>query len=117
MFKLIDHYNFELTHIPGKENIPADVLSRLDHTTREMPDIPSHIPAQEIRAVQTRQSTKITKDLEEMAIRGEEDEEYRRLIKAIEDGENFENFEEGHEFAKYKSEWKNLKVIKTRGGD
>ena len=73
MFKLISLYNFVLTHIPGKENIPADVLSRLDHTTREMPDIPSHIPARAIRAVPTRQATKITKDLEEMAIRGQED--------------------------------------------
>ena len=28
MFELIAHYNFDLTHIPGKENVPADVLSR-----------------------------------------------------------------------------------------
>ena len=42
MLELICHYNFELVHIPGKENIPADVLSRLDHTTREMPDIALH---------------------------------------------------------------------------
>ena len=63
MFELISHYNFEMVHIPGNENIPVDVLSRLDHTTREMPDIASHIPARAIRAVQTRQSTKITKDL------------------------------------------------------
>ena len=73
MFELICHYNFELVHIPGKENIPADVLSQLDHTTREMPDIASHIPARAIRAVQTRKSTNVTKDLEEIAIRGQED--------------------------------------------
>ena len=72
MFELICHYDFELIHIPGRANITADDLSRLDHTPKEMPEIRSHIPARSIRTEQTRQATtKVGKDLEEIAIRGQ----------------------------------------------
>ena len=64
------------------------MLFRLDHSTREMPEIASHIPARSILAVQTRQPMKITKDLEEIAMRGQDDQEYRRLMNLIEEGRN-----------------------------
>ena len=52
-----------------------------------------------------------------MAIRGQNDEEYNRLIELIEKGENFDKFGDDHKFAKYKTIWKNLKVVSTRGGN
>ena len=52
----IAHYNNRIKAIKGRENVPADVLSRMTNTLAELPDVdhfpPVHIV--EIKAVQTR---------------------------------------------------------------
>ena len=93
--KLTTHYDYTLIQIVGKSNMPAEVFSRLDHITTEMPDISSHVPVRSIRAVQTRQSSmKVTKDLEEMAIRGHNNKHYQQLMDLIKHGTNFQEQEE-----------------------
>ena len=52
----IAHYNYKIKAIQGKNNVPADVLSRMPNTRAEFPDVDHFIPVQvvEIKAVQTR---------------------------------------------------------------
>ena len=68
LFEKISHYSYQLHHIPGKENRPADVLSRLGHEACEFPEIPSHIPVRTVSAVQTRSSIRVAKDIVDMAV-------------------------------------------------
>ena len=48
-------------------------------------------------------------------MRGQDDEEYKRLMELIEEGRNFKNVDENHAFANFKSAWKNLNFLNTRG--
>ena len=86
LFEKISHYSFQIHHIPGKVNRPADVLSRLGHETCEFPEVPSHIPVRTIAAVQTRSGIKIAKDLVDMSVRALGDREYVELMEHIKTG-------------------------------
>ena len=52
----IAHYNYRVKAIKGKENVPADVLSRMPNTRADLPDMDHFIPVHvvDIKAVQTR---------------------------------------------------------------
>ena len=56
LFDKVAHYNFKIKAIKGKDNVPADVLSRMPNTMAELPDVDHFIPVHivEIKAVQTR---------------------------------------------------------------
>ena len=93
LFDKISHYNFQMKHISGEEDVPADVLSRLHTCTSEIQDINHFVPVQTIKvaAVQTRcGSLRVARDLIEMASRATEDADYQELIRIIEAGVNFE---------------------------
>ena len=56
LFEKIAHYNVNIKHIPGEDNVPADILSRLAHSSSELQDIDYYIPVKpvEIFVVQIR---------------------------------------------------------------
>ena len=100
MTSLLDkvaHYNYKIKAIKGKENVPADVLSRMPNTLAEFPDVDHFIPVHivEIKAVQARGGKlRISRDLVEMTGRAKKDEDYIELIRKVTTGVNFENLEE-----------------------
>ena len=120
MFNEISHYNFQIQHISGENNIPADVLSRMPNTSAELPDVDHFIPVQivEIKAVQTRGGKlRISRDLVEMADRAKKDDDYQELIRKVTGGVNFENLEEDDPHKVYKDKWQDLRILTTIAGN
>ena len=78
LIKKISHYNFQIKHISGENNVPADVVSRLHTCTSELQDINHFIPIQTITiaAVQTQGGIfRIARDLIKMAARTADDKD------------------------------------------
>ena len=80
LFNKISHYNYQIKHISGEENVPTDVLSRLPTCTAEFQDINHFVPVQTITVadMQTRSgSLRVAWDLIEMAPRRQRTETTR----------------------------------------
>ena len=117
MFDRISNYNVDVKHIVGKDNIPADIMSRLPDKSRDFPEIASHVPLRSIEAVQTRSSSvRLARDLISMAGRARDDPEYQKLISSISKGVDLETVSDQC-LQEYKEAWKDLKLVSTEAGD